>query len=268
MNKDLTENMDWEGPEGPFERFVVGRKMSKKLNKDWTFETFVVGKENEVAVKLAKQIARCRSKDKAFYICGSESGLGVSHLLQSIAWQILRRHPSKEVIYKDIENYENQYYDSLSDQTSEEFLEYLGNNVFCLVLDGLSILTKKALRQKHVLYVIEKRLRHGLLTLIGGCYTPETIERLDKNLLNIIKGFPVAEIHPPGFDLRLAILWKLQERYGINFNDNILTLLAREIKDIRLLQSAMFRLKLALDVYPDIPSDKMARDILTEKCYK
>ncbi len=75
MNKDLTKNMDWEGP---FERFVVGRKMSKKLNKDWTFETFVVGKENEVAVTLAKHIAHSRNKDKAFYICGSESGLGVS----------------------------------------------------------------------------------------------------------------------------------------------------------------------------------------------
>ena len=67
--------------------------------------------------------------------------------------------------------------------------------------------------------------------------------------------------------MKINIIRAYPTRHPKN-SSNILTLLAREIKDIRLLQSAMLRLQLGLDVYPDIPSDKMARDILTEKCYK
>ncbi len=247
---------------------MKNKNLQKSLNKHLTFGTFVVGKANESAFKLAKRITSCRSKDKAIYICNKEPGLGVTHLIQAIAWKIGKKHPRQKVIYINADEFLTQFVRSLKNDTTAELRKYYENNVYCFILDDFSRFNKMACLQDYLRPIIEKRIKHGKLTIIGG-YIPKNIKLLHKNLLDTINGIIVAEIHPPGFDLRLAILRKIQEREGTSFDDKTLKLFARHIKkSVRLLEGAMYRLMVSSKVIRDIPSDKIARDMLTEKCYK
>ncbi len=226
------------------------KNLQKSMNTNLTFETFVVGKGNEVAFTLAKRIASCRTKEKAIYICNKEPGLGVTHLLHGIAWQIGKIHAGKKVIYISADELLEQYVRNLKNNTTDALKIYYEKDVYCFILDSFSFLKEKSCLKDYLQSVIEKLLRHGRLTILGGS-TPKMIKRLDKNMPAIIDGFLVAEIHPPGFDLRLAILRKIQERRGTSFDDKTLKLLALHIKkSVRLLEGAMYMLTVSSKVTP------------------
>ena len=242
----------------------MDKNLKRSLNKRFTFETFVVGKENEAAFKLAKRIASCRCKEKAIYICNKEPGLGVTHLLQAIEWKIGKKHPRKKIIYMNADEFLEQYVRNLKNATTDALKNYYEKNVFCFILDSFSFVKEKSSLQNYLRDIIINRIQRGKLTIFGGDI-PKNIKSLDKNLKSAIDGFLVAEIHRPAFDLRLAILRKIQKREGTNFDNETLKLFARHIKkSVRLLEGAMYMLMVSSKVTPDIPYDKIARDILTK----
>ena len=180
-----------------------GSPIDRRLN----FDTFVVGASNRLAQAAAKQVAETVFDQPLRFnpLCiHSAVGLGKSHLLHAVAWEVKRLNPSAQVLYFTAERWRYKFIEALKQQTSIPFKERM-RGIDILLLDDLDFMKGDATEQEFD-HTINALIDSGKQIVVATSRPPMQHDTMDQRMRSRLSGGLVVEISPLDYDLRLKIL--------------------------------------------------------------
>lgn len=221
---------------GPKNRPHQGRM----LRRDFTFDQFVVGGNNDFAYCAALSLASRRTTDQNTLYLLSGTGMGKSHLSQATGHHILSRCPSERVYYMTAEDFTSEMVRAFRTGQVDQFKERYRSGCDVLLLEDIHYLSGKARTQVELALTLESLIETGKKILYSSCYLPSEIPRLDDKLRSCLSAGLISSIDPPDFKTRLRILQKKSRRNGQSVPEEVLQYLASELtEDVRQLESGL-----------------------------
>jgi chromosomal replication initiator protein len=230
-------------------RTSVGGFEGSPLDPRYTFESFVVGASNRMAHAGAVQVADTVMSDGRGYnplYIHSSVGLGKTHLLHAIAWEVKRRTPNAQVLYLTAERFRYQFVEALRSQDPLAFKEKF-RLINILLIDDLEFMHGERTEQEFD-HIINSLLDGGRQVVVASARAPNHVERLNERMRSRLQRGLVTEIGGLDHELRLKVLEKrLAEKRALDpsftLGREILDLLAeRLVESGRELEGAVTRL--------------------------
>jgi chromosomal replication initiator protein len=222
---------------------IPADKAYSYLNPRYVFDTFVVGPNNQLAFATAVSVSKAPGKNyNPFFIYG-DSGLGKTHLLQAIGNAIANEKPYLKVLYTSIEQFMNEFIQSIQNNTQQSFkIKY--RNVDVLLIDDIQFIQNKEGTQEEFFYTFEDLYKNSKQIVISSDRPPKEISHLAERLRTRFEWGLQADIKPPNIETREAILRKKAEDENIVISDDVLNFISKRIKtNIRKLESALTKLQ-------------------------
>ena len=221
------------------------------LNPKYTFDTFVVGNNNNFAHAASLAVAESPGEVYNPLFLYGGVGLGKTHLMHSIAHFILEKDPSKKVLYVTSETFTNELIDALkSGRTGNEsainaFREkYRSNDV--LLIDDVQFIIGKESTQEELLHTFNHLHVSGKQIILSSDKPPKDIETLEARLRTRFEWGLIADIQSPDYETRMAILLKKIELDGLeryNIPNDVMQYIASNVKsNIRELEGSLNKL--------------------------
>lgn len=246
------------------------------LNPRYTFDTFVVGKNNNFA--HAASLAVAESPGEVYnplFIYGGV-GLGKTHLMHSIAHYILETNPNTRVLYVTSEVFTNELIESIRNGNNTAMTKFREKyrNIDVLLIDDVQFIIGKESTQEEFFHTFNHL--HGLKKqiVISSDRPPKDMETLEARLSSRFEWGLVADISSPDYETRMAILRKKEELDGYDIDDEVIQYIATNIKsNIRELEGALNKLiamsnlqhkEISLDMAKDALQDMISPDARRE----
>ena len=217
------------------------------LYRQYTFENFVVGNSNRLAYAATTAVANNPGRTyNPLYIYGGV-GLGKTHLLQAIAHYILEKNSDLKIIYTTTEKFTNEVIYAIQNAQSnsgliDRFHKYY-RSVDVLLVDDIQFLAGKERTQEEFFHTFNTLHDAGKQVVLSSDCPPKDIATLEERLTTRFEWGLVADIQPPDFETRVAILKKKAELEGIQISDEVFFYVAKNIfSNIRELEGALIRL--------------------------
>ncbi|MEZ5898945.1 MAG: chromosomal replication initiator protein DnaA [Hyphomicrobium sp.] len=230
-------------------RTSAGGLEGSPLDPRYTFESFVIGSSNRMSHAGATQVAETVLSDQPgfnpLYI-HSSVGLGKTHLLHAIAWEVKRRAPQAQVLYLTAERFRYQFVEALRSSDPLAFKEKF-RNVNLLLIDDLEFLHGEKTEQEFD-HIINALLDGGRQVVVASARAPNHIDRLNERMRSRLQRGLVTELGPFDHELRLKVLEKrLAEKRAsdpsFTLSSEVLDLLATRLTENgRELEGAVTRL--------------------------
>lgn len=215
------------------------------LNPRYTFDTFVVGANNNLAHAAALAVAESPGEIyNPLFIYGGV-GLGKTHLMHSIAHFILKNNSDAKILYVTSEKFTNELIDAIRNKnniSTTEFREKYRNNDVLLIDDIQFIIGKESTQEEffhtfNTLYESKKQI------IISSDKPPKDIETLEERLRSRFEWGLTVDIQSPDYETRMAILRKKEELEGYNIDNEVIKYIATNIKsNIRELEGALTKI--------------------------
>ncbi len=210
-----------------------------RLNPRYTFSTFIVGKGSELAHAAARAVAaRPGEAYNPLFIYGGV-GLGKTHLLQGIGHEVLAHNPSAKILYVTCETFTNEFIHSVRGGQAKKFKDmYRGVDV--LLIDDIQFITGKEGTQEEFFHTFNALHQMNKQVVLSSDRPPKAIPALEARLLSRFEWGMIADIAPPDFETRVAILEvKCQER-GYALDKTIVNYVATVVQhNVRELEGAL-----------------------------
>ncbi len=228
-------------PQG-FEDAGVGAPLDPRF----TFENFIVGKSNELAHAAAHRVAE--ATDVTFnplFLYGGV-GLGKTHLMHAMAWEIRRRQPERKVLYLSAEKFMYQFVRALRFKDTMAFKQQF-RTVDVLMIDDVQFISGKESTQEEFFHTFNALIDHNRQVIISADRSPSDLEGIEERIRSRLGHGLAADIHPTDYELRLGILQsKCDEMLGRNSTivmpPGVLEFLAhRIVSNVRELEGALRR---------------------------
>lgn len=212
------------------------------LNPKYSFETFVVGNNNNLAHAASLAVAEAPSqKYNPLFIYGG-SGLGKTHLLQAIGNYFLQNYPERRVLYTTSEKFTYELVTAIREKTNQDFRNK-HRTVDLLLMDDIQFLATKELAQEEFFHTFNALYEAGKQIVLTSDRLPSETPHLADRLKSRFQMGLLADIQPPDYETRLAILRsKIEEEY-FTFDEEIVEYVANNIKsNVRDLEGAVKRI--------------------------
>lgn len=229
---------------------VIGKdSMEDFRNETFTFENFIVGPSNKFAYTAAKAVADDPtgritqiSNYNPLFIYGN-SGLGKTHLLNAIKYEVEKNHPGFRVVYVKAENFANEFISSLGKKTTDEFHEKYRNNIDMLLVDDIQFIAGKIQTEEEFFHTFNSLVDNGLQVVLTCDRTPKEIPSLMERLCYRFESGLLADVQAPEFETRCAIILRKSQMLGFEMPNSVITYIAQTIKtNIRQLEGITKRL--------------------------
>ncbi len=216
-------------------------KPKSNLEDRFTFESFVIGKSNELAYHAAKRVAEADSVQfNPLYLYGGV-GLGKTHLMHAIAWQIHQNQPQRQVMYLSAEKFMFQFIRALRYKDTMTFKEQL-RSVDVLMIDDVQFICGKDSTQEEFFHTFNALVDQNHQIILSGDRSPSNLEGMEERLRSRLGCGLVADIHPTDYELRLGILQSKMEFKKEHVPEKVLEFLAARItSNVRELEGALNR---------------------------
>lgn len=212
------------------------------LNPKYSFETFVVGNNNNLAHAASLAVAEAPSqKYNPLFIYGG-SGLGKTHLLQAIGNYFLQNYPERRVLYTTSEKFTYELVTAIREKTNQDFRNK-HRTVDLLLMDDIQFLATKELAQEEFFHTFNALYEADKQIVLTSDRLPSETPHLADRLKSRFQMGLLADIQPPDYETRLAILRsKIEEEY-FTFDEEIVEYVANNIKsNVRDLEGAVKRI--------------------------
>jgi chromosomal replication initiator protein len=226
------------------EKFVQdgGRAgIAAPLDRRFTFENFVTGKSNEFAYAAAQRVAE--AVDPPFnplFLYGGV-GLGKTHLMHAIAWDIQRHYQQRSVLYLSAEKFMYRFIRALREQKTVDFKEQF-RSVDVLMIDDVQFISGKESTQEEFFHTFNTLVDQGRQIVLSADKSPSDLEGMQERLKSRLNCGLVADIHATTYELRLGILQSKAEQMGVQVSNKVMEFLAHRITaNIRELEGALNR---------------------------
>lgn len=219
-----------------------GGKRSSPLNPRYTFKTFVRGASNNLASAAAIAVAEQPAKAyNPLFIYGGV-GLGKTHLMHAIGNTIQEKNPDIKIAYMSAERFTNEMIDSISDAKMNKFRRSY-RTVDVLLVDDIQFLANKERTQEEFFHTFNELHGANKQIVISSDRTPRQIPTLEDRLRSRFEWGMIADIQPPDFETRVAILRKKADQCACKLPNDVSHLLAERVpSNIRELEGALTRL--------------------------
>jgi chromosomal replication initiator protein len=220
---------------------------SAPLDPRFTFDRFVVGKPNELAHAAARRVAE--TADASFnpvFLYGGV-GLGKTHLMHAIAWQLQETRPECKVLYLSAEHFMYRFVQALRFRDTLTFKRQF-RSVDVLMIDDVQFIAGKDSTQEEFFHTFNALIDQKKQIVISGDRSPERIDGLEERICSRLQWGLVVDIHPTDYELRLGILQAKAEAIAaadpsFGIDPKVLEFLAHRISsNVRVLEGALTRL--------------------------
>lgn len=218
--------------------------MSAPLDPRYTFENFVVGKPNELAHAAARRIAeegKVAIGCNPLFLYGGV-GLGKTHLMHALAWQIKKNTPQRRVMYLSAEKFMYQFIKALRFKESFAFKETF-RSVDVLMIDDVQFISGKDSTQEEFFHTFNALVDQNKQLVISGDRSPSDLEGIEERVRSRLGWGLVADVHGTNYELRLGILQsKIEQMHGVEIPQKVVEFLAHKItSNVRELEGALNR---------------------------
>ena len=228
------------------------------MNPRNTFDTFVVGSNNQFAHGAAMAIAKTPAKTyNPFFVYGG-SGLGKTHLLQAIGHYVINNQKAARVVYLSSEQFTNEFIDAIQHGTLVKFRKkYRYADI--LMIDDIQFLGGKERSQEEFFHTFNT-LHDGHKQIVLSSDRPASeIEKLEQRLVSRFEWGMTAELQPPDIETRIAILKKKAEGLNITLEQWVIEFLADRIRNnVRRLEGALMRVA----SYKSLSDREITREVI------
>lgn len=211
------------------------------LNKNYTFDHFVIGPGNRFAHAAAMAVVEAPARNYNPLFIYGPVGLGKTHLMQSVAQEIKRKNPGFKVLYISSEKFTNHLITSIQKRTTQEFRNKY-RNLDLLLIDDIHFLAEKEATQEEFFHTFNTLYDAHKQIVVSSDRPPKDIPGLEERLVSRFGWGLVTDIQPPDFETRVAILKKKMEKETVCVPDDVAYFIASKIKsNIRELEGALIR---------------------------
>jgi len=217
------------------------------LDRRSTFDSFVVGKPNELAHAASRRVAEGGQVTfNPLFLYGGV-GLGKTHLMHAIAWEIQKRQPDAKVLYLSAEQFMYRFVQSLRFKDMMGFKEIF-RSVDVLMVDDVQFIAGKDSTQDEFFHTFNALIDQNKQIIISSDRAPGEISGLEDRIKSRLQWGLVVDLHPTDYELRLGILQSKTEGHMRNYPDviladGVLEFLAHRIStNVRVLEGALNRL--------------------------
>ncbi len=216
--------------------------LSAALDPRFTFENFVVGKPNELAHAAARRVADATTVTfNPLFLYGGV-GLGKTHLMHALAWQIRKNDPNRKVLYLSAEKFMYQFIRALRFKDTMAFKQQF-RSVDVLMIDDVQFISGKDSTQEEFFHTFNALVDQNRQVIISADKSPSDLEGMEERLRSRLGWGLVADIHPTTYELRLGILQAKADALQASIPLKVLEFLAHKItSNVRELEGALNRI--------------------------
>ena len=231
---------------------------------EFTFDTFIVGSSNKFA--HAASLAVATNPGRAYnplFIYGN-SGLGKTHLLYAIRNEIQKNDPKKKIIYVKGEDFTNELVEALMKKSNIEFRQkYRQSDV--LLVDDIQFIGGKESTQEEFFHTFNTLYEAKCQIVLTSDRPPKEIKTLEDRLRSRFESGLIADIQPPDFETRIAIIRRKAELLQIELPNDVTEYIATRLKsNIRQLEGVVKKLKAKNQLYGDKITINIAQKTISE----
>ena len=238
--------------------------ISAPLDPKFTFDNFIVGKPNELAYAAAQRVAQSEvvSFNPLFLYGGV--GLGKTHLMHAVAWNIKKRNPKKNVVYLTAEKFMYQFIKALRFKNIMSFKEQF-RSVDVLMIDDVQFIIGKDNTQEEFFHTFNTLIDKKRQIIISADKSPADLDGLEDRLKSRLGWGLVADIHPLTYELRLGILQSKAEQKSLQLKQEVMEFLANKItNNVREMEGALNRLAVHASIQDSEISVDLVKDVLKD----
>jgi len=237
-------------------------------NPELTFDTFVVGSSNKFSHAAALAVASTPGKAyNPLFIYGN-SGLGKTHLLNAICGEIKKDNPDAKIIYTCGEDFTNELIKSIEKKTMQQFHDKY-RTVDVLLMDDIQFIGGKTQTQEEFFHTFNALVNDSKQIVLTSDRPPKEIPLLEERIKTRFEWGLLADIQPPDFETRMAIIRRKAEYYNLELSDEVVQYIAEKLKsNVRQLEGTVKKINAYYTISGQKPSIAMAqkaiKDILSD----
>ncbi|MBC7164872.1 MAG: chromosomal replication initiator protein DnaA [Roseovarius sp.] len=220
---------------------------SAPLDERFRFDSFVVGKPNHLGHAAARRVAEGGAATfNPLFLYGGV-GLGKTHLMQAIAWELVEKRPGMNILYLSAEQFMYRFVQALRDRKIMDFKQMF-RSVDVLMVDDVQFIAGKDSTQEEFFHTFNALVDQNKQIVISAECAPGDIARLEDRIKSRLQCGLVVDLHPTDYELRLGILQTRVEHHSLQHPDlaiepGVLEFLAHRINtNVRVLEGALTRL--------------------------
>ncbi|TES95591.1 chromosomal replication initiator protein DnaA [Patescibacteria group bacterium] len=232
------------------------------LNPRYTFENFVVGNNNRLAHAACLAVSKTPGEIyNPLFIYGGV-GLGKTHLLQAIGNQIKKTNLNKKVVYTTSEKFMNEMISAIRGRSMNKFKDRY-RKVDVLIIDDIQFLAGKESTQEEFFHTFNSLYEANKQIIVSSDRPPKAIPTLENRLRSRFEGGMIADIQPPDFEMRVAILKEKAHEKEFSVPKEVIEYIAKSIQqNIRELEGALTRIMAYCELNNSKPTIESTANIL------
>lgn len=238
------------------------------LNPKYVFGTFVVGKNSQFAHAASLAVAEMplSSQYNPLFLYGG-AGLGKTHLMHAIGHHIVRNTPNLKVLYVSSEMFTNEFIKAIRDNNTVGFRNKY-RNIDVLLIDDIQFLENKERVQEEIFHTFNTLYDAGKRIILSSDRPPKAIATLEERLRSRFEWGLIADIQPPDFETRVAILCKKAELEEIPVSEDfmdVIKVIAEKIQNnVRELEGAFIRVVAYASLTGQLIDKDLAKEVLKD----
>ena len=237
------------------------------LNKEYTFDTFVVGSNNQFAYAASLAVAESPGTIYNPLFLYSGVGLGKTHLMHSIAHFIMKTNPSMRVLYVTSETFTNEVIEAIRNGNNNSMRDFREKyrNIDVLLIDDVQFIIGKESKQEEFFHTFNTLYGEKKQIIISSDKPPKDMDILEDRIRSRFEWGLICDISSPNYETRMAILRKKQEMEGYTVGNDVIEYIASNIKsNIRELEGALTKIKAYSNLVKQDVNLELAEQVLKD----